>query len=115
MIRIAESSTIINRTIIVEYLCEPYFAIDTSIINIVHDIIILIARIKMSLRGTTNTARKQQQSRKRLKIKKGDNRDGVANEDLSSEATESKEEIKKDEETDDNLVTNESYHQIQKN
>lgn len=55
---------------LVEYLCEPYFAIDTSIMNIVHDIIILIARIKMSLRGTTNTARKQQQSRKRLKIKK---------------------------------------------
>lgn len=91
MIRIAESSTIIiNRTTIVEYLCEPYFAIDTSIINIVHDIIILIARIKMSLRGTTNTARKQQQSSKRLKIKKGYKRDGVANEDLSTEATESK-------------------------
>lgn len=70
MIRIVKSSTIINGTTIVEYLCEPYFAIDTSIMNIVHDIIILIARIKMSLRGTTNTARKQQQSRKRLKIKK---------------------------------------------
>lgn len=70
MLRIAESSTIINRKTIVEYLCEPYFAIDTSIINIIHDIIILIARIKIALRGTTNTARKQQQSRKRLKIKK---------------------------------------------